>query len=35
MAREAMGSIDCDPASHSMAQRVVQAKVWYDQEKMD
>ncbi len=29
-ARHVMGGIDCDPASNEIAQRLVQARVWYD-----
>ena len=32
-ARATMGRIDCDPATCAVAQRVVQADVWYDRAK--
>jgi DNA N-6-adenine-methyltransferase (Dam) len=32
-ARQAMGSIDCDPASCALGQETVQAAVWYDRER--
>ncbi|MBF0400748.1 MAG: ParB N-terminal domain-containing protein [Magnetococcales bacterium] len=33
LARQAMDSIDVDPASNAMAQQTVQAAQWYDQER--